>query len=85
MSAVRSSNKQINDQDQWLRLMNPKIDSLQNVYSDQIEINMEAFEKIELTSTDMMVIQRGVPYPILVPSFPVITSDNKLDYGKKMN
>jgi hypothetical protein len=46
---------------------------------------MEAFEKIELTSTDMMVIQRGVPYPILVPSFPVITSDNKLDYGKKMN
>ena len=85
LSAVRSSNKQINDQDQWLRLMNPKIDSLQNVYSDQIEINMEAFEKIELTSTDMMVIQRGVPYPILVPSFPVITSDNKLDYGKKMN
>ena len=65
--------------------MNPKIDSLQNVYSDQIEINMEAFEKIELTSTDMMVIQRGVPYPILVPSFPVITSDNKLDYGRKIN
>ena len=85
LSAIRSINKQINDQDQWLRLMNPKIDSLQNVYSDQIEINMEAFEKIELTSTDMMVIQRGVPYPILVPSFPVITSDNKLDYGKKMN
>ena len=82
---MRSSNKQINDQDQWLRLMNPKIDSLQNVYSDQIEINMEAFEKIELTSTDMMVIQRGVPYPILVPSFPVITSDNKLDYGRKIN
>ena len=85
LSAIRSINKQINDQDQWLRLMNPKIDSLQNVYSDQIEINMEAFEKIELTSTDMMVIQRGVPYPILVPSFPVITSDNKLDYGNKMN
>lgn len=85
LSAMRSSNKQINDQDQWLRLMNPKIDSLQNVYSDQIEINMEAFEKIELTSTDMMVIQRGVPYPILVPSFPVITSDNKLDYGRKIN
>ena len=85
LSAIRSINKQINDQDQWLRLMNPKIDSLQNVYSDQIEINMEAFEKIELTSTDMMVIQRGVPYPILVPSFPVITSDNKLDYGRKIN
>ena len=65
--------------------MNPKMDSLQNVYSDQIEINIDAFEKIKLTSTDMMVIQRGVPYPILVPSFPILTSDNKLDYGKRVD
>ncbi len=33
----------------------------------------------------MMVIQRGVPYPIMVPSFPVLTSDNKLNYGKIFN
>ena len=46
---------------------------------------MDAFEKIKLTSTDMMVIQRGVPYPILVPSFPIVTSDNKLDYGRNIN
>ena len=65
--------------------MNPRIASLQNLYSDQIEINMNAFEKIRLTQTDMMVIQRGVPYPIMVPSFPVLTSDNKLNYGKSFN
>ena len=65
--------------------MNPKIDSLQKIYSNQIEINMDAFEKINLTKTDMMVIQRGVPYPILVPSFPIVTSDNRLDYGTKSN
>ena len=81
---MRSNNNQIKDQEQWLAFMNPKIDSLQEVYSDRIEINMDAFEKIELTSTDMMVIQRGVPYPILVPSFPILTSDNKLDYGRNI-
>ena len=75
----------IKNQEQWLSFMNPKIDSLQKAYSNDIEINMDAFEKIKLTSTDMMVIQRGVPYPILVPSFPIVTSDNRLDYGKSIN
>ena len=81
---MRSKNKKIENQEQWLTFINPKIDSLQEAYSNDIEINMDAFEKIELTSTDMMVIQRGVPYPILVPSFPILTSDNKLDYGRNI-
>ncbi len=85
LSSIRLKNKQITSQDQWLEFINPKMDSLQNVYSDQIEININAFEKIKLTSTDMMVLQRGVPYPILVPSFPILTSDNKLDYGKRID
>jgi len=85
LSRLRSKNKKIENQEQWLTFMNPKIDSLQEVYSNDIEINMDAFEKIKLTSTDMMVIQRGVPYPILVPSFPIVTSDNRLDYGKSIN
>ena len=45
---------------------------------------MEAFEKVELTKTDMMVTQRGVPYPILVPSFPILTSDDRLVFGSKI-
>ena len=65
--------------------MNPIVDSLQEYYHEKIQINMDAFEKIKLTQTDMMVIQRGVPYPIMVPSFPVLTSDNKLNYGKIFN
>ena len=53
--------------------------------SNQIEKNMDAFEKIKLTKTDMMVIQRGVPFPIMVPSFPILTSDNKLNYGRNIS
>ena len=85
LSRLRPKSKMIKNQEQWLSFMNPKIDSLQKAYSNDIEINMDAFEKIKLTNTDMMVIQRGVPYPILVPSFPIMTSDNKLDYGRNIN
>ena len=68
-----------------LDFFNPVIDSLQGVYSEKIMINMDAFENIELTATDMVVTQKGVPYPIMVPLFPIITTDNRLDYGSKKN
>ena len=84
VSSLRLKNKQIDSQDEWLAFMNPLIDSLQNIYSDKIKINMEVFEKVELTKTDMMVTQRGVPYPILVPSFPILTTDDRLDFGSKI-
>ncbi len=66
-------------------VLNPYVDSLQNLYSDQIEINMREFEKIELTSIDMLVTQRNVPYPVMVPQFPILTTDNRLDYGRGMD
>ena len=73
----------VESEKELLDFFNPVIDSLQGVYSDKIMINMEAFEDIELTATDMGVTQKGVPYPIMVPLFPIITTDNRLDYGSK--
>jgi len=69
--------------EQTAKKLNPIVDSLQAVYSDQIEINTDLFETIELTNVDMTVIQQGVPFPKIVPPFPVFTSDHKLDYGQK--
>ncbi|SVB77031.1 uncharacterized protein METZ01_LOCUS229885, partial [marine metagenome] len=63
--------------------MNPLVDSLQTIYSDQIEVDTDLFESIELTSIDMTVIQQGVPFPKVVPPFPIFTNDNRLDYGRK--
>ena len=48
-----------------------------------VYITKEVFEDIELTGTDMVVTQKGVPYPIMVPLFPIITTDNRLDYGSR--
>jgi len=64
--------------------LNPYIDSLQVKYNDVIEIDTDEFEKIKLTRIDMFVIQRDAPFPLIVPSFPLLTTDSRLDYGRKM-
>lgn len=65
--------------------LNPYIRRLQKKYSDRIRIDTDAFEKIKLTRIDMIALQKNVPFPIVVPSFPIVTTLNKLDYGRKMN
>ncbi|MBN2093245.1 hypothetical protein JW964_26715 [candidate division KSB1 bacterium] len=66
------------------QFLNPYIDSLQIKYSDQIEVDVEKFNKLELTRIDMFVTQQNVPFPVVVPSFPMVTTDHTLDYGRKM-
>ena len=51
----------------------------------KIQINTKALEELKLTTTDMMVTQKGIPYPIVVPAFPIVTTDDRLDYGSKLN
>ena len=64
--------------------LNVYVDSLQNKYSDIIQINTEAFDKIKLTRIDMTVTQQNMPFSKTVPGFPLITTDHRLDYGRKM-
>ena len=64
--------------------LDPYADSLQAKYSDQIEVNIEAFNDAQLTRIDMFTIQENVPFPVYVPAFPQVTTDSKLDYGQKM-
>lgn len=64
--------------------LNPYVNGLQAKYGNQIEINTDAFEKIKLTNIDMIALQKNVPFPVVVPGFPVITTDHQLDYGRKL-
>jgi hypothetical protein len=66
------------------RYLNAHIDSLQQKYAGIIEVNVEAFNRIQLSRIDMFVRQDNVPFPIYVPSFPQLTTNHKLDYGRKM-
>ena len=85
---LKSLGKQENFNSDYLQIvttdLNPYVERLQTQYADQIEINTAAFEKIQLTGIDMLVIQKNVPFPVAVPSFPVITTAHQLDYGRKM-
>ncbi|NQV50166.1 MAG: hypothetical protein HQ507_06695 [Candidatus Marinimicrobia bacterium] len=64
--------------------MNPIIDSLQVKYSDVISINFDLYDDIKLTHIDMFVAEENVPYPVVVPPFPQITTDHVFDYGSKL-
>lgn len=57
---------------------------LQKKYEAGIEINTDEFESIKLSRIDLMAYQKNVPFPIIVPNFPQITTYNRLDYGRKM-
>jgi hypothetical protein len=58
------------------------ISSLQKKYSDLITIDNEALDNIKLTNVNLFVIQQQVPFPVVVPSFPVLTNNSRLDYVK---
>ena len=65
--------------------LNPYIDSLQTKYYKQIELDFDSFEEISLTSIDLFVKQPSQPFQDIVPLFPVITSDNLIEYVRKMD
>jgi hypothetical protein len=63
---------------------NPYVDELQKKYYKKITMNFDRFEKIGLTSIDLLVQQPTQPFEYVVPLFPVSTTDNLIEYIKKM-
>jgi hypothetical protein len=64
--------------------LNAYTNNLQQKYYKKIELDFEAFENVALTSIDLFVKQKDQPFPYVVPMFPVITTDNRIEYIKKM-
>jgi hypothetical protein len=59
--------------------------SLQKRYSDLIEIDYKEFNKIKLTKIDFVAFKPGVPFPSIVPGFPILISSENLEYIKREN
>lgn len=64
------------------KILNPYIKKLQKKYSSEIKINVSEFNKVKLSTVDMLGIQTDMAFPFVVPLFPEITTLNKLDYGE---
>jgi hypothetical protein len=62
--------------------MTPYVNSLQQKYNHEIKINIKEFENIELTHIDLIALRPDQPFPIVTPSFPLLTTNHRLDYGK---
>jgi len=65
--------------------LNTYVDSLQNKYFNDIQIDFDVFNQIKITSIDLYTYKKGVPYPSVVPLFPILTSKHVIDYGIKSN
>ncbi|HNR67622.1 MAG TPA: hypothetical protein PKN04_07750 [bacterium] len=65
-------------------IFTPYVEELQRKYSRQIEIDVDAFDAIELTGIDLIALQKNVPFAVVVPAFPQLTVDANLDYGRRM-
>ena len=57
------------------------VDSLQLKYRDKIWINKKVLKDIQLTRTPFLATKPNVPYPAVVPGFPLFTQDTSIDYG----
>ena len=73
-----------NDEDH-LNVMDDYIGMLQKKYSGQITINFRQFNKINLSHIDMFTLKPSAPYSHPVPSFPILTQDHSIDYGKEIS
>tara|TARA_Y100000590_G_C15694791_1_gene1004712 strand:+ start:756 stop:2222 length:1467 start_codon:yes stop_codon:yes gene_type:complete len=67
------------------KYLNTYIDSLQQKYFNDIKIDFNVFENLKMTRIDFHAYKKGVPYPNVVPLFPILTSNHIINYGVNSN
>jgi hypothetical protein len=80
-SALKEGSTNGNDNIGKLKYWESYLYNLQKKYSKSIYVNNKEFDKISLTKIDMFAWKPGVPYPVIVPEFPVFISSENLDYA----
>ena len=77
------SKKYTNEYDLIKNIINEESELLFNQYSEDIIIDVDMLNDIQLSRTDMIVINIKKPYQLTVPPFPTLTIKNNLNYGVK--
>ena len=57
--------------------------NIQKKYGESVSINNSALDKISLTTIDLVALQPGLPYPVVMPNFPTFIASDNLDYIKQ--
>ena len=61
-----------------LDYLTTQVQNLRRQYAPLIEVNREALEETEISAVNTLVFARDVPFPVVVPGFPVLTRDDSL-------
>ncbi len=61
-----------------INILRPQLNTLAKKYP--VTINKMVFDDTPLTGVQWMALYNGMPYEHVVPAFPVITDDERLDY-----
>lgn len=56
------------------------LQDLEKKHSAEIRVNMDEFDNLELSGIQVFVQKEHVPYPVATPSWPIFTTNNKMDY-----
>ncbi|MDP7127055.1 MAG: hypothetical protein QGI00_05470 [Candidatus Marinimicrobia bacterium] len=75
----------IEDDGDHLNVIDDYIGMLQEKYSGQTTINFRQFNKINLSHIDMFALKPSAPYSHPVPSFPILTQNHNINYGKELS
>ncbi len=56
------------------------LSDLKKEYAQQIRVDQDYFNQFDISKTQLFVTQPNVPYEVVVPGWPMFTSDNSMDY-----
>jgi len=73
-----------NDLDRF-RYWESYLQNLREKYSGMVYINHLVFDSIQLTKVDMVALKYGMPYPNVVPGFPLLLSTTSIDFVRDNN
>ena len=65
-------------------VLTPYVRGLFRRYSDEIEIDTDTFNALQLTRIHLFALRPDAPFRVVVPPFPMLTTQHRLDYGRKL-
>ena len=62
------------------KAFNEYLSGLKNEYYNRIRVNSDLFNQFEISKSQLFVTQQNIPYPVVMPRWPMFDNDNSIDY-----
>ncbi|MBN1997501.1 hypothetical protein JW935_08120 [candidate division KSB1 bacterium] len=62
------------------KMLEEELADLKKEYDSKIRVDMDKFNQTEINKTQLFVTQQQLPYPVVVPGWPMFTNSNTIEY-----